>query len=93
MEKKTSVNQKQIMEQFNISRVTLLAFEKEGLPFQQINGGDKEYYIEQVAKLLKSMREEIDSMVIGEVYDNIEIYRRFKCGNIGGMRRSIKQIH
>ncbi|WP_218923449.1 hypothetical protein [Bacillus thuringiensis] len=46
MEKKISVNQKQIMEQFNISKVTLLAFEKEGLPFHQINGGDKEYYIE-----------------------------------------------
>lgn len=39
------------------------------------------------------MREEIHSMVIGQEYDNKEISRVFKCGNMGGMRRSKKQIH
>ncbi|WP_414835427.1 HNH endonuclease [Bacillus sp. Ba 3] len=87
---KTSIKQKQIMEHFNICRETLNAMEKEGLPFYKINVRDKEYDIEQVANWLKSIRKEIESMVTGEVYDNSEITRRFKCGNMGGMRRSKK---
>ncbi|PFI17576.1 HNH endonuclease [Bacillus cereus] len=87
---KTRVTQKHVMEHFNLSRETLAAMEKEGFPFYKISARDKEYDIEQVAKWLKSIRKEIDSMVIGEVYENSEITRRFKCGNMGGMRRSKK---
>ncbi|WP_270606877.1 restriction endonuclease [Bacillus mobilis] len=87
---KTMVTQKQILEYFNLSRDTLVAMEKEGLPFYKINVGDKEYDIEQVTKWLKNIRKKIESMEIGEVYTNNEITRRFKCSNTGGMRRSKK---
>ncbi|XLP24100.1 HNH endonuclease [Bacillus toyonensis] len=64
--------------------------ETEGLPFYKINDRDKEYDIVQVTQWLKNIRKEIDSMVIGDVYANNEITRRFKCSNTGGMRRSKK---
>ncbi|HFK1515001.1 TPA: HNH endonuclease [Bacillus cereus] len=87
---KTSIKQKQILEHFNISKETLVAMEKEGLPFYKTSANDKGYDIEQVAGWLKSVRKGIDSMVIGKIYDNGEITKRFKCGNMGGMRRSKK---
>ncbi|WP_080468480.1 HNH endonuclease [Bacillus cereus] len=87
---KISIKQKQILEHFNISKETLVAMEKEGLPFYKTSVREKEYKIEQVAGWLKSIRKDIDSMVIGKIYDNGEITKRFKCGNMGGMRRSKK---
>ncbi|MGC7946873.1 HNH endonuclease [Bacillus sp. II_CA] len=87
---KIRVAQKQVMEHFNLDKKTLSVMEKEGLPFYKISTRDKEYDIEQVADWLKSIRKDIDSMVLGEIYNNNEIAKNFKCGNMGGMRRSKK---
>ncbi|ARJ25114.1 restriction endonuclease [Bacillus mycoides] len=87
---KTRLKQKQIMEHFNIPRETLDAMEQEGLPFYKISARDKEYDIEKVTEWLKIIKKDIDTMVIGKIYDNSEIVKRFKCGNMGGMRRSKK---
>ncbi|EJQ03212.1 hypothetical protein IE3_05583 [Bacillus cereus BAG3X2-1] len=87
---KIRVTQKQIMEHFNLDKKILSVMEKEGLPFYKISTRDKEYDIEQVAEWLKSIRKDIDSMVLGEIYNNSEIAKKFKCGNMGGMRRSKK---
>ncbi|PFL68883.1 HNH endonuclease [Bacillus anthracis] len=87
---KTMVTQKQIIKHFNLSRDTLVTMEKEGLPFYKISTRDKGYDIEQVREWLKSIRKDIDSMEIGKIYDNSEIAKHFKCGNMGGMRRSKK---
>ncbi|EOO79255.1 hypothetical protein IC7_01387 [Bacillus cereus BAG1O-1] len=64
---KTMVTQKQILKHFNLSRDTLVAMEKEGLPFCKISVRDKEYDIKQVAEWLKIIRKDIDSMVIGKI--------------------------
>ncbi|TKI09294.1 HNH endonuclease, partial [Bacillus cereus] len=84
------VTQKQIMEHFNLDKKTLSVMEKEGLPFYKISTREKEYDIEQVAEWLKSIRKDIHSMVLGDIYNNSEIAKNFKCGNMGGMRRSKK---
>ncbi|MGG5763419.1 MULTISPECIES: HNH endonuclease [Bacillus cereus group] len=90
MEQKKIVNQIELMDYFNIAKDSLLAMEKEGLPFKRIGTRAKEYDIELVKEWLQIMREEIHSMVIGQEYDNKEISRVYKCGNMGGMRRSKK---
>ncbi|MEK4672561.1 MULTISPECIES: HNH endonuclease [Bacillus] len=87
---KTMVTQKQIIKHFNLSRDTLVTMEKEGLPFYKISTRDKGYDIEKVREWLKNIRKDIDSMEIGKIYDNSEIAKHFKCGNMGGMRRSKK---
>lgn len=84
------VTQKQIIKHFNLSRDTLVTMEKEGLPFYKISTRDKGYDIEKVREWLKNIRKDIDSMEIGKIYDNSEIAKHFKCGNMGGMRRSKK---
>ncbi|MEJ9171597.1 hypothetical protein P4K64_00360 [Bacillus cereus] len=81
VETKTSIKQKKILEHFNIPRETLVAMEKEGLPFYKTSARDKEYDIEQVAGWLKGIRKDIDSMVIGKIYVNGEITKSFKCAN------------
>ncbi|PHG27298.1 restriction endonuclease [Bacillus toyonensis] len=78
------------MKYFNIVKDSLLAMEKEGLPYKRVGTREKEYDIELVKEWLQIMREEIHLMVIGQEYDNKEISRVFKCGNMGGMRRSKK---
>ncbi|MGG0762621.1 hypothetical protein [Bacillus paramycoides] len=88
MEQKKVVNQKELMKYFNIAKDSLLAMEKEGLPFKRIGTREKEYDIELVKEWLQIMREEIHLMVIGQEYDNKEISRVYKYGNMGGMRRS-----
>ncbi|WP_244158174.1 hypothetical protein [Bacillus paramycoides] len=84
------VNQIELMDYFNIAKDSLLAMEKEGLPFKGIVNLEKEYDIERVKEWYQRMREEIHSMVIDKEYDNKEISRIFKCGNMGGMRQSKK---
>lgn len=44
------VTQKHILEYFNLSRNTLVAMEKEGLPSYKISVREKEYEVEKVAE-------------------------------------------
>lgn len=48
MEQKKIVNQRELMDYFNIAKDSLLTMEKEGLPFKRIRNREKEYDIEQV---------------------------------------------
>ncbi|MFB7347914.1 hypothetical protein CN899_27515 [Bacillus thuringiensis] len=45
---KTMVTQKQILDHFNLSGDTLVAMEKEGLPFYRINARDIEEKLEEI---------------------------------------------
>ncbi|QWG33331.1 hypothetical protein [Bacillus mycoides] len=65
MEMKTMVTQKQILEHFNLSRDTLVAMEKEGIPSYKISAREKEYEIEKVAEWLSEGGEETIFNAVG----------------------------
>ncbi len=90
MEHKKVVNQKELMNHFNIANDSLFAMEKEGFPFKRVGTREKEYDIELVKECYQIMKVEIHSMVIVQEYNNKEIFWIFKCGNMGGMRQSKK---
>jgi 5-methylcytosine-specific restriction protein A len=81
------LNSKEIMESFSISRTTLYRMEQEGLPFMQV-GKAKRYSLEEVKVWMDDRQRGIESIIHGKSYSNDYISKTFKCGNMGGMRRS-----
>lgn len=82
---KKFVNAQELMEYFNISRETLRALEKNGLPV--VSKGN--YELEQVINFYTNIEGKINfNFKIGKFYTNQQIMDAFKCDNNQGMRRS-----
>ncbi|HDR7517005.1 HNH endonuclease [Bacillus mobilis] len=82
---KKFVNAQELMEYFNISRETLRAMEKNGLPL--VSKGN--YELEKVINFFNNIEEKINlNFKIGKFYTNQQIMDTFKCDNNQGMRRS-----
>lgn len=83
----TYINSKELMETLNISRTTLYRMEQEGLPYTLV-GKSKRYTIPEVQVWMNARQRGISTLIVGQHYDNDTISKVFKCGNMGGMRRS-----
>lgn len=71
----------------HISQRTRNHMEKKGLPVTG-SGQAKRYNIEDVQTWIQAQRKGIESLIIGNTYNNDEITTAFQCSSQGGMRRS-----
>lgn len=82
------MNTKEVLEATKISRATLYRLIEEGLPHTQV-GARKQFDPDVVREFIENRRNEVEKdLTVGNEYTNDEIVRIFKCGNMGGMRRS-----
>ena len=79
----------EILKSANISRATLYRLIDEGLPYTTVGTRKKLFDDDQVRDFIRNRRNELSNdLVIGREYTNEEIVKIFRCGNMGGMRKS-----
>lgn len=78
----------ELISKLGISRATAYRFLSEGMPYCKV--GAKRYFdLGAVQEFIEKRRDDLkDALTIGNEYTNDEIVNIFKCGLMGGMRRS-----
>lgn len=80
---------KEILKTTGISRATLYRLIDEGLPHTSVGTRKKMFDPDQVREFIQNRRNDIEKeLTVGQEYSNDEIVKIFKCGNMGGMRKS-----
>lgn len=80
---------KEIINVIGISRATLYRLIDEGLPYTIVGIRKKMFDSDQVRDFIQNRRNELNNdLIVGKEYTNKEIVQLFRCGNMGGMRRS-----
>lgn len=80
---------KEILKTMGISRATLYRLIDEGLPYTSVGTRKKMFDPDQVHEFIQNRRNDIEKeLTVGQEYSNDEIVKIFKCGNMGGMRKS-----
>lgn len=83
------VTVKEILEIVGISRATLYRLLEEGLPYEVAGTKKKMFDPEKVKQFIAARKNELDqTLLVGNIYSNDEIVKIFKCGLMGGMRKS-----
>lgn len=83
------ITTKEILKTTGISRATLYRLIDEGLPYTSVGTRKKMFDPDQVREFIQNRRNDIEKeLTVGQEYSNDEIVKIFKCGNMGGMRKS-----
>ena len=83
------MNTKEILTETGISRATLYRLIEEGLPYTAVGTRKKMFDPDLVREFIAKRRDELEKdLTVGQEYTNDEIVKIFRCGNMGGMRKS-----